>query len=190
MAAYRKKYKRLNRKEWYGEIETQLKRSGVLANAFGITRRFLGDPGDNGTQREATAFLGQSDTAGNMNRTMYEIDFGYVPPTFRDGPNPDATVTPLKMDYQSHGFRFMLQVHDSFLVQLDTRNPRWKEAAHNLLHVMERPVIINGHVVRVKTEPEFGVRWGYGLTETWNGKDDSALDRIASTLLERQKEYL
>jgi hypothetical protein len=190
MAAYRKKYKRLNRKEWYGEIEKQLKVSGLLANAFGITRRFLGDPNDNGTQREATAFIGQSDTAGNMNRTMYEIDFGYVPKTFRDGPNPDANAVPLKMDYWSHGFRFMLQVHDSFLVQLDTRNPRWKEAAHNLLHVMERPVVINGHVVRVKTEPEFGVRWGYGLTEAWDGKDDAALDGIATRLLEQQKEYL
>lgn len=185
MSAYRKKYKRLNRKEWYAEIATQLKRSGLLANAFGITRRFLGDASDNGTQREATAFIGQSDTAGNMNRTMYEIDFGWIPPKFRDGPNPDALATPLKMDYHSHGFRFMLQVHDSFLCQLDTRNPKWKEAARNLLHVMERPVIINGHTVSVKTEADLGVAWGYGLTESWDGKDMDRLDAIATKLLER-----
>jgi DNA polymerase I-like protein with 3'-5' exonuclease and polymerase domains len=185
MAAYRRKYKRLNRKEWYGEIEKQLKKAGLLTNAFGVARRFLGDPADNGTQREATAFIGQSDTAGNMNRSMYEIDFGYIPEKFRDGPNPDASATPLKMDWWSHGFRFMLQVHDSFLCQLDTRHPKWKEAAHNLLHVMERPVIINGHVVRIKTEAEFGVAWGYGLTESWDGKDDAALDRIAAKLLQQ-----
>jgi hypothetical protein len=184
MSAYRKKYRRLNKKEWYGEIERQLKRSGILANAFGITRRFLGDPNDNGTQREATAYIGQSDTAGNMNRTMYEIDFGWIPQTFRDGPNPDANAVPLKMDIWSHGFRFMLQVHDSFLCQVDTRHPKWKEACHNLLHVMERPVIINGHTVRIKTEAEFGLRWGYGLTESWDGRSDEALDRIAATLLQ------
>lgn len=186
MSAYRKKYKRLNRKEWYGEIERQLKRAGIISNAFGITRRFLGDPGDNGTQREATAYVGQSDTAGNMNRTMYEIDFGWIPKTFRDGPNPDADAVPLKMDYFSHGFRFMLQVHDSFLAQLDTRHPKWKEAVRNLLHVMERPVIINGHVVRIKTEAEFGVSWGYGMSDFgWDGSD-AGLDRIAAQLLERK----
>lgn len=190
MSAYRKKYRRLNRKEWYGEIERELKRSGLLANAFGITRRFLGDPSDNGTQREATAFIGQSDTAGNMNRSMYEIDFGWIPKSFRDGPNPDADDLPRKMDYGSHGFRFMLQVHDSFLCQHDTRNPNWKQGIRNVLHVMERPVIINGHTVRIKTEPEFGVRWGYGLSDfKWDGTD-AHLDRIAADLLEQQKEYL
>jgi DNA polymerase I-like protein with 3'-5' exonuclease and polymerase domains len=190
MLAYRKKYKRLNKKEWYSEIEKQLLQFGLIKNAFGITRRFLGDPKDNGTQREATSFFGQSDTAGNMNRSMYEFDFGWMPKSFRDGPNPDYGQTPLKMDWWSHGFRIMLQVHDNFLIQLDTRHPKWKEAAHNVLHVMERPVIINGHTVRVKTEAEFGVRWGYGLKHSWDGKDNDALDRIAASCLEEQKEYL
>jgi len=187
MAAYRKKYKRLNKKEWYGDIEKELKRTGILANAFGITRRFLGDANDNGTQREATAFIGQSDTAGNMNRSMYEIDFGYIPERFRDGPNPSYGDTPRRMDYNSHGFRFMLQVHDSFLAQLDTRHPQWKAACHNLLHVMNRPIIINGHSVRIKTEQEFGVAWGYGMTESWDGTDDAQLDHIAAKLLNGRK---
>lgn len=187
MLAYRKKYKRLNKKEWYLDILKALRATGLLRNAFGIQRRFLGDPEDNGTQREATAFIGQSDTAGNMNRTMYEIDFGYIPPSFRDGPNPCAGDSPRIMSQRSHGFRFMLQVHDSFLVQLDTRNPRWKEAACNLLHVMERPVIINGHTVRIKTEAEFGVAWGYGMCHSWDGKDVDALESIRRQLLESER---
>lgn len=182
MVAYRRKYPRLSNKEWYGEIAGVLKSVGVLVNAFGIARRFLGNPNDNGTQREATAFVGQSDTAGNMNRTMYEIDLGYIAPKFRDGPNPDAHAKPLRMTQKSHGFRFMLQVHDSFLIQLDTRNPRWKEAASNVLTVMTRPVIINGHIVRVQTEQEFGRRWGKGMTHSWKG-DSESLDRIAGELL-------
>jgi hypothetical protein len=159
-----------------------LKKTNTLTNAYGVTRRFLGDPNDNGTQREATAFLGQSGTSGNMNRSMYEIDHGWIPKSFRDGPNPDALVRPLQMDYDSHGFRFMLQVHDSFLCQLDMTHPKWKEAAHNLLTVMNRPVIIHGRSVQVRTESELSFRWGDKKSIEWDGKDPYDLDRIVANL--------
>lgn len=178
---YRRKYKRLNMKEWYKEIIDELREKGTLTNCWGITRRFLGDPEDNGTQREAAAFKGQSATAGNMNRVQKEIDLGFIPPTFRDGPNPDAKAKPLIMDWQSHGFAFHLQTHDSFTTQLNLRHPRWKEAAHNLLHVMNRPCIINGHSVRVRTEAAVGLRWSKSDMVEWDGKDVHDLDRIAAT---------
>lgn len=186
MLKYRKKYKRLNRKEWYKDIFDQLKIYGTLTNAFGVTRRFLGDPNDNGTQREATAFIGQSDTAGNMNRSMYEIDWGYIQPHFRDAPNPSAHERPLKMDLESHGFRFMLQIHDSFVVQLSLNHPRWKEAAHNLLTVMERPVIIHGRQFSVKTESAFSFRWSKSEGEEWKGRDVSDLDRVVALAKQRR----
>lgn len=181
MAAYRKKYPRLSRKEWYAEIAKQLKETGTIVNAYGITRRFLGNPADNGTQREATAYIGQSGTSGNMNRSMYEIDLGYIPERFRDGLNPDRHAKPLKMNAESHGIKLQLQSHDSFTFGLNTRHPKWKEAAHNVLHVMGRPTIINGHEVRVKTEAEVGFRWGKNMT-FWDGKDPYDLDRIHASL--------
>lgn len=180
MGKYRKRYKRLTRNEYYKEIANALKKSGSLTNAFGITRNFLGDTEDNATQREATAFIGQSDTAGNMNRVMYEVDWGWIPDTFRDGPNPDRYEKPLMMDYDSHGFGFHLQVHDNFVSQLNLRHPRWKEAAHNLLHVMNRPVIIHGREVRVVAEAELGIRWGKGMLG-WNGDVDQ-LDSLVAKL--------
>lgn len=186
MMKYRKKYRRLNRNEWYKEIATQLKTYGTMTNAFGITRRFLGDPADNGTQREATAFMGQADTAGNMNRSMYEVDWGHIEKSFRDGPNPHAHERPLQMDMESHGFRFMLQVHDSFVAQLSLNHPRWKEAAHNLLTVMERPVIIHGRQFRVKTESSFSFRWSKSEGVDWNGKDPMELDRIVALAKQRR----
>lgn len=186
MAVYRKKYKRLTPKEYYAEIAKMLKDSGRITNAFGLTRTFLGSHTDNGTQREATAFIGQSDTASNMNRVMYEVDWGYIPPTFRDGPNPDAGATPLRMDLESHGFRFHLQVHDNFLSQLSIKHPRWKEAAHNLLHVMNRPVIIHGREVRVKAEAGIGLRWGHKHMTDWDGRDPYDLDRIVTSLNTRK----
>lgn len=181
MNAYRRKYPRLTPREWYKEIADQLKSKGTLTNAFGITRRFMGDPTDNGTQREATGFIGQSDTAGNMNRSMYEIDHGYIPTHFRDGENPDRRDTPRKMDLDSHGFRFLLQTHDSFTAQLQLDHPRFEEAAHNLLYVMERPIIINGHRVRVKTEASFGLRWGKKMIE-WNPAKDSLTSIVDKAL--------
>jgi hypothetical protein len=180
MGFYRKKYKRLNTKEWYAEILTELKTKGSITNAYGITRNFLGSPDDNGTQREATSFYGQSGTAGNMNRVMYEIDHGYIPEYFRDGPNPDAREKPLRMDWASHGFAFHLQVHDNFVSQLDTRHPRWKEAAANLLTVMNRPVTIHGRSVRIRAEAEIGTHWGKNMTP-WNG-DIHDLDRIVTSV--------
>lgn len=182
MNAYRKKYPRLTPKEYYKEIADALKTKGTLTNAFGITRRFLGDPGDSGTQREATGFIGQSDTAGNMNRTMYEIDHGYIPTTFRDGDNPHANENPRRMDLESHGFRFLLQTHDSFTAELQLDHPRFEEAVNNLLYVMERPVIINGHTVRVRTEASFGLRWGKKMIE-WDPKKDSLNDVVDKALL-------
>lgn len=182
MLVYRKKYKRFTAKEFYAEIAAMLKNSGRVVNAFGLTRVFLGSHADNGTQREATAFIGQSDTASNMNRVMYEVDFGFIPKTFRDGPNPDAAAKPLMMSRESHGFSFMLQVHDNFLSQLDTRHSRWKEAAHNLLHVMNRPVIIHGREVRIRAEAGLGLRWGHKHMTDWDGKDPYDLDRIVTSL--------
>lgn len=185
MAAYRKKYRRLTNKEYYAEVAKQLKTQGTMTNAFGVTRRFLSDATDSGTQREATAFIGQSDTSSNMNRVQNEVNWGYIPKTFRDGPNPDAHDTPRIMDWASHGFRFHLQVHDNFLSQLQLDHPRWKEAAHNLLHVMNRPIIIHGREVRIRAEAEVGLRWGKGMIE-WDGKDVHDLDRIAVSLRGQQ----
>jgi hypothetical protein len=181
MNAYRRKYPRLTNKEYYREIAEALKAKGTLTNAFGIVRRFMGDPKDSGTQREATGFIGQSDTAGNMNRSMYEIDHGYIPTHFRDGENPDRNDTPRRMDLESHGFRFLLQTHDSFTAQLQLDHPRFEEAANNLLYVMNRPVIINGHTVRVKTEACFGLRWGKKMIE-WNPEKDSLNDIVSLAL--------
>jgi hypothetical protein len=143
-------------------------RGGSITNAFGITRNFFGDPADNGTQREATGFIGQSDTAGNMNRVMYEIDHGWIPKQFRDGPNPSFGDQPRCMDWNSHGIAFHLQVHDNFVAQLNTKHPRFLEAATNLLYVMDRPIIIHGRSARIKAEAEIGVRWGNSLVG-WDG---------------------
>lgn len=173
---YRKLYPRLTMKEWYGEIKVLLRETRQITSAFGYTRQFMGDPDEGGTQREATSFYGQGGTSGNMNRTQDEIEFGYIPPTFRDGPNPHAKEQPLGFTASE----FLLQVHDSFVGQSDMRKPGWKEDLINLLTVMERPIIINGHRMHVRAELALGFRWGKKMTP-FNRNDPHALDRIVTT---------
>lgn len=169
---YRKRYPRLTDRGYFRELKEKLLLDATLTNAFGITRRFMGDPKDSGTMREAAAFMGQSGTAGNMNRVMYEIDHGYIPQRFRDGDNPDRSDEARRMDLQSHGFRFLLQTHDSFTAQLSLDHPRFQEAVNNLLYVMNRPVVIHGREVRVRTEASFGLHWGKKMISYVHGKDD------------------
>src|SRR3546814_20075992 len=119
------------------------------SNAFGIERTCLGDPKDSGTLREIAGYVGQSDTAGNMNRSQYEIDHGYIPANFRYGVNPDARDAPRKMDWKSHGFRCLLQTHDSLTVELNNTHAKWQEAGLNLLHVLDLPSTKNGPPVIV-----------------------------------------
>src|SRR3546814_15668654 len=100
---------------------------------------------------------------------------------FRDGVNPDARDEHRKMDWKSHVFRFLLQTHDSFTVELNLNHAKWQEAVINLLHVMERPCTINGHRVSVKTEAEFGRRWGKKMIP-WN-RDPATLASVAAQAL-------
>lgn len=178
---YRNKYPRLKMNGWYADLLREVKTRGTITNAFGIERTFLGDPNDNGTLREVAGFVGQSDTAGNMNRAQYEIDHGFIPRNFRDGENPNWNDEPRKMNWQSHGFTFLMQTHDSFTAKINLNHAKWKEGVTNLLHVMERPCIINGHKVSVKTEAEFGRRWGKKMIP-WNG-DLATLDDVAARAL-------
>jgi hypothetical protein len=181
MDAYRRKYPRLSDRGYFRELKEKLLLDACLTNAFGITRRFMGDPKDSGTLREAAAYMGQSGTAGNMNRVMYEIDHGWIPPHFRDGANPSHGDEPRRMDVDSHGFRFLLQTHDSFTAQLRLDHPRLHEAVNNLLYVMDRPVLIHGREVRVRTEASIGLRWGKKMIPYVHGKDD--LDEVINRAL-------
>jgi hypothetical protein len=185
MGKYRQRYPRLTKNGWYAEVAQEVTRTGTVTNAFGTTRQFLGDPKENGTQREAVAFIGQSDTAGNMNRVQMEIDHGVLPARFRDGPNPHINERPLKMNWESHGFSFLLQVHDNFVTGLNLNHPNWREAAANLLTVMDRPLIIHGREVRIRAEAEIGIRWGKKMIE-WDGKNPRDIENIVARLKARE----
>lgn len=170
-------YPRLSKREWYGEIAHQLKMTSQIVSAYGMTRQFMGEWNDGDTQREATAFYGQAGTSGNMNRCTNEVDFGYIPPAFRDGDNPHANETPLYLCHPGSPFEVLLQGHDSFIGQVDTRHPKWRDYLNNFLTVMERPCIINGHSMHVPAEMDVGLAWD-GNMIPWNTDGSTDVSRF------------
>lgn len=176
LRAFYRRYERLP--IWYRELAEQLRTVGSLTNAFGMTRRFLGNPDDHATQREATGFMGQSDTAGNINRTFDELFFGYIPESFRDGLNPHRKEKPLRLD--GNGFWVMLQTHDSLTAQVSVRDGKLKNNISKLLTVMRRPVIINGREVSIPVDAQIGKRWGKSMQDI-DLNDLHALDKLVAT---------
>lgn len=178
LSGYRDMYIRLNQQQWYGEIKQLLVSSAMITNAFGMTRIFFGDANDDDTQREATAFYGQSDTAGNINRSLMELNHGYIPSRFRDAPNPSyKTVEPFILE--DHGGQLLLQNHDSIVFQVPIENHI--ELINNTLTVMERPVIIHGRTFSVPADCKVGLRWGKTMIP-WNRDNPPTLDQIKETI--------
>lgn len=163
-------------KIWYDEIATALTKSPMLANAFGMTRTFFGAGNDPATQREATAFYGQSGTAGNINRSVLELRFGIQPRRFRDADNPWYGDSPFCLEKQ--GGQLLLQVHDSLLMQLPRDN--YIALIDNTCRVMERPFIIKGREVVVPTDVKIGLRWGENMLE-YDRQNPTTLDEIDGT---------
>jgi len=175
LQAYLRKYPGLTK--FFTTIKQMLKTGGTVENAFGMKRIIMGDVNDGTTQREATAFFGQSDTAGNMNRCIEEMLFGHMQERFRDGPNPHFNEPPIML-MRDPDFELLLQVHDSFVGQVKIE--RAHELLTKLLTVMQRPVIINGHEVVVRAEGEVGFRWCKDMIP-FNPNDPTSLDDLVKS---------
>lgn len=129
-------YKRL--KPWRREIvQKAVSTQGLVVNAFGFGRQFLGDLLDSGTQRELAAFYGQGDTAGNANRALREIYFGGV---------------------CNVNCRFVKQVHDSFVFQI--HKSCIDESVQRIKQIMEKPTIVHGRSVKIPADAKVGIYWG------------------------------
>lgn len=136
-------YKRI--KPWQDETVQELKdNQGLAVNAFGQTRCFFGSPDDHGTQRELSAYFGQSGTAGNTNRSLNRI--------FYSGIDDGKTCL------------FIAQVHDSlkFLIH--------RSALHKIKAikaVMEEPLMLKGRTFFVPVNVECGLTDGKRMLP-WN----------------------
>jgi DNA polymerase I-like protein with 3'-5' exonuclease and polymerase domains len=145
-------YKRI--RPWQDETVEELKKNdGLATNAFGFTRNFFGSADDHATQRELSAYFGQSGTASNANRSLREIFYNSV----------DDGRTCL----------FLVQVHDSlkFLVHRNCMSTKISQ----IKKIMEKEITLKGRSFHVPVNLEVGLTDGKKMIP-W--RDDLTYEEI------------
>lgn len=159
---YHKLYPEL-RGNLYKRLNKALFEVGAIDNGFGMHRVFFGKAKDGRTQRQATAFIGQSDTASNINRACRELFYGFDPAC------KDETERVIKRkalealregeinSLEAEEFCFLLQVHDSIIGQIPYDKLYLRQ---KLLTIMQKPVTMFGRTFSVPAEGVIGLKWG------------------------------
>lgn len=159
---YHKLYPEL-RGNLYKRLNTALREVGAIENGFGMHRVFFGKANDGRTQRQASAFIGQSDTASNINRACRELFYGFDP-ACKDETERNFKYKRLEAlregkikTLEDEGFCFLLQVHDSIVGQIPYDKLYLRQ---KLLTIMQKPVTMFGRTFSVPATGVIGLRWG------------------------------
>lgn len=155
-------------RKWHAIRARELQTTGALSNLFGRLRRFHSRLTDDSTLREAIAFLGQSVTAGVINRAILNLWH-------------------LQTRYPDLKIEFLAQVHDSVLIQYPQHLE--DEILPLLRAAMEVPITVTSPagVTITKSIPiELAVGWNWsglskpnpdGLTKLKEGQSDERIRR-------------
>ena len=124
---------------FWAEVEREIRYSRILNTPFGRKRAFFARM-DEKLLREAYSYIPQS-TVGDLGgkavvRVYNEVQLAR--------PELDA--------------EFLLNVHDSILVQCDER--RYQETATCVLEAMRIPITVNGRTFTIPTDCQIGRNWG------------------------------
>lgn len=148
------------------EVERAILAGNRVTNCFGRTRLMIGDlKNDKGMQRELIAYLGQSGTAGNINRSMRTIHYD----------------TQARNDLKFH---MLTQTHDSMLFLFPEKYLH--ECARYVLTVMEKPVTVKGREMFVRADAKVGYSWGKGLMKY---KKDLTIENLMDHELKLMGEF-
>jgi len=153
---------------WYRELRREVVSTGGFMTPFRYFQRFSSDPHDDATLRAVAATAGQAGTAGRINMVMDELVHGYIPRSFRDGPNPEADDKPRLVGNDINGISIRLQTHDSISFDVNPMHPNWLQGLEDIFYVFRRPVYIYGEEVRVGIEADASIYWAGKETATIN----------------------
>jgi hypothetical protein len=64
-----------------------------------------------------------------------------------------------------------LQTHDSITGVVDTSHPDWQEGVRRFFHVMQRPTVCKGRVVKMGIEADVSVNWAHHTAVVKNVAD-------------------
>lgn len=164
------RFKRAGRTSWYEELAMEHRDTGGFLSPFGYFQRFLGGADDQNVLRAVAATAGQAGTAGRINMAMDELDYGVLPDSFRDGPNPHEGRRGLPVSRRDHGISMRLQTHDSLTFNVNLTHSNWREGVSNIFEVLQRPVVIRNSQTGsleefvLGIEADVGPQWGKGMT--------------------------
>jgi DNA polymerase I-like protein with 3'-5' exonuclease and polymerase domains len=129
------------------EIRRTVRDTGVLVGPLGNTRRFLGRLWEDDVQREALAQIQQSTVAWMLNLAMWrvwnELDTRL---NIRSTPRPG----------DPNRVWLLGQIHDAILGLV---RPGDVDALRRVREIMETPIVVQGHLVRIRAEICVGTNW-------------------------------
>jgi len=171
---YYPRFSRAGAHSFYADLSLGLRRHGSFETIFGYRQRFLADPMADGTLRACAATVGQANTAGRVNMALLELDHGIRTKRFRDGYEaPDFDEPAMPVNETQHGFSIRLQTHDSITGVINFAHSNWAEGVHRFIHVMKRPTVCKGRVVKMGIEADVSIHWAH-KTAVISSVDDVA----------------
>lgn len=179
--AYYPRFARSGAHSFYADLSLMLRRTRSFTSIFHYTQRFLADPMEDSTLRALAATVGQANTAGRVNMAMLELDQGYRTLRFRDGDAPDFDEPALQVTEKEHGASLRLQTHDSLTFNIQYTHPNWFEGVTRIFHVLQRPVVCRGRIIRLGIEADCSINWAH-KSEVVKNPDDvrSWIDKLAA----------
>lgn len=136
------------------KLQESAAKGNTYTCAFGRTRLYFGKLSDPKVEREFAAFIGQGGTAGNINKALDNIYYGF---TDRNGEYREL---------EKEGVQLLFQVHDSIVGQV----PNDKlYLIRDVQDAMNNVCELHGRSFTVPTEPDVGFGWGKRLM----GYDDN-----------------
>lgn len=138
---------RYNLKIWWADIERQLEQTRTLTTPYGRSRMFFAGWGDE-LFKEATAYVPQSTVADHFNGMLHP-DLG-IPGGLKEIRR--TLVSPFK------DRAIINQSHDSCIIECPAQDG--PELAQQMMALIKRPLVINGHEFTVPADGEIGERLG------------------------------
>jgi len=161
---FRNHYPRFQREQtgagsWYYDLRREVVKTGGFRTWNNYFQRFLASPKDDSTLRAVAATAGQAGTAGRINMVLDELIHGYIPRRFRDAENPHADAKPRRISEVENGITPRLQVHDSIILHINYRHPKWQDGLAGVFESFSRPCVIRDEHFNVGWEADVGVYW-------------------------------
>lgn len=137
-------------RKWHTIKARQLQTKGYLINIHGTRRNFHSRLDDDATLRAAIGWLGQSSTAGSINRSLLRL-------------------FAVQLQMPEEELEFLAQVHDSVLEQFPEANEA--QVLELMRAVMPVPITVTspqGETITVSIPLEFSVGWNWAARSPAN----------------------